>query len=88
MESEDVESVRDFRIGERPRSVKLMRSADFNVLRRECARGGGGRGGGSMERLESTEEADVLCAWRGMEGRAERFEALICGVLVVRDIVG
>lgn len=44
MESEDVERVRDFRIGERPRRMEEMRAADLIVERRSCVRLGGGIG--------------------------------------------
>ena len=38
MESEDVDLVRDLRIGERPRSVKYIRRADLAVDRRREVR--------------------------------------------------
>jgi hypothetical protein len=39
IESEDVERVRDLRIGERPRRVKYIRRADLAVERRSEVRG-------------------------------------------------
>jgi len=45
MESEEVERVRDLRIGERPRRMEEMRRADFMVARRSWVRLGCGIGG-------------------------------------------
>lgn len=39
MESEDVDLVRDLRMGERPRSAKYIKRADLNVFRRAWLRG-------------------------------------------------
>lgn len=55
MESDDVERVRDFRMGERPRRIEEMRTADLSVARRWCMRFGlggfSGIAGGSAVRL-------------------------------------
>lgn len=74
MESEEVERVRDLRMGERPSNAQYIKRADFRVANRECCRGGGGMGGESnVEFVLCSEDAEVECPCLGAVGRVLRF---------------